>query len=396
MPIKQHGNANKMTGSTISKKIRRAVSQNKDTVLAAQELVTDLQPDPDDTVICFSGPNHSSGILHGAFSESFGDTQLIACRTAGEITPSGYIDNSLTAVVLPSGLFTTEIVTFKEVEKLSLQCIANITRQACSHLAGKVGSEYKSSHCFAMLLVDGLSMREEVIAAGINSGLDGMPLFGGSSADDVTCNNAWIYSQDEMQNNIAVLILVHTTLPFKVFKTEHFSCGSEAFVTTEIDAGKRLILKVDDYPAAEWYAKTIGVELSTLSPEIFSKYPITVKSGGHTYVRSIQSVKNNGALCFYCAVDEGMIIHIGHQGDLYDNLQKAISNVSEQVGGIELLISCDCLLRTLEARQKNLMPALSDLFIKNNAIGFSTFGEQLDGIHINQTFTAIAIGSRGA
>ena len=384
-----------MTGITISKKTRRAVSQNKDTVLAAQELLTGLQPDPGDTIICFSGANHSSGILQGAFNKLFGDTQLIACRTAGEITPSGYLDNSLTGVVLPSGLFTTEIVILKKLEKLSLQDIADTTRQACSHLAGKVGHEYKSSHCFAMLLVDGLSMKEEVIAAGINSGLDGIPLFGGSSADDVTCDNAWIYCQDEIQNNVAVLLLVHTALPFKVFKTEHFSCGSEAFVTTEVDAGARLILKVDDYPAAEWYAKTIGVELSTLSPEIFSKFPITVKSGGHTYVRSIQSVKDNGAMRFYCAVDEGMIIHIGHQSDLYDNLHKAISDVSEQVGGIELLISCDCLLRNIEARQKNLMPALSDLFIKNNAIGFSTFGEQLDGIHINQTFTGIAIGSHG-
>jgi len=385
-----------MTGITITKKIRRAVSQNKDTVLAAQELATDLQPDPDDTVICFSGPNHSSGILHGAFNALFGDTQLIACKTAGEITPSGYLDNSLTGVVLPSDLFATEIVTFEEIEKLSLQAIADTTRQAGSHLAGKVGHEYKSNHCFAMLLVDGLSMKEEIIAAGINNGLDGVPLFGGSSADNVTYKNAWIYCRGEMRNNTAALILVHTALPFKVFKTEHFSCGNEAFVTTEIDAGARLILKVDGYPAADWYAKTVGVDISTLSPDIFSKFPITVKSGGHTYVRSIQSIEDNGAMRFYCAVDEGMILHIGHQGDLYNNLHEAISDASEQVGGIELLISCDCLLRNLEARQKNLMPALSDLFIKNNAIGFTTFGEQLDGIHINQTFTGIAIGSRGA
>ena len=128
-----------MTGITISKKARRAVSQNKDTVLAAQELMTDLQPGPDDTVICFSGPNHSSETLHSIFSESFADTQLIACRTAGEITPLGYLENSLAGVVLPSCLFTTEIIALKEVENLSLQGIADTTRQACSHLAGKVG-----------------------------------------------------------------------------------------------------------------------------------------------------------------------------------------------------------------------------------------------------------------
>ena len=79
---------------------------------------------------------------------------------------------------------------------------------------------------------------------------------------------------------------------------------------------------------------------------------------------------------------------------MLDGLQVMFASLKEQLSHIDLLIGCDCLLRKLSAKQNNLIPALSELFIKNNAIGFTTFGEQLNGLHINQTFTGIAIGQQ--
>jgi hypothetical protein len=56
------------------------------------------------------------------------------------------------------------------------------------------------------------------------------------------------------------------------------------------------------------------------------------------------------------------------------------------------MLVCDCILRNLEATRTGQKEALGELFRRNNAVGFSTYGEQFGGVHINQTLTGIAIG----
>ncbi|MBL4710994.1 MAG: FIST C-terminal domain-containing protein [Gammaproteobacteria bacterium] len=382
-----------MINKSMSEGIRQAVSVDKDTASAAEELLTELQPKTGETVLCFSSAHHSTDVLEEAFQGLPADINLLACKTAGEITSAGYIDNSLTGVVLPSNTFISELTIFDKLDQLSLTQISSLTNKACTRLAEKVGHEYISNHCFAMLLIDGLSQKEEMVAAGINNGLSGIPLFGGSSADDVDFENAWIYCQNEMRNNSAALLLVYTKNPFQVFKTEHISCKEEVYVTTKVNASERQVLEVDGYPAAEWYASIINTKLSDMTNDIFAKNPVTVKLGGQTFVRAIQSIEDNGAIRFYCAIDEGILLYLGQPNDLYRSINNAIEKVSENVGKAELIIGCDCMLRYREAKQDNLIEDLSKLFIENKVIGFSTFGEQFGGMHINQTFTGIAIGS---
>lgn len=381
-----------MIMNTSPGKIKQAVSTNKNTVSAVEELIAQLMPCDEDTFLCFSGPNHSPATLESAFQSLPAHTQFIACRTAGEITPSGYLYNSLAGVVLPSDGFTSEIMVLSDIDQLSVAQISDLTNKACLRLAGKVGREYKNSHCFAMMLIDGLSQKEEIVAAGINNGLEGIPLFGGSSADDVNYENAWIYCQGEMKNNVTALLIVHTNRPFKVFKTEHITCKDEVYVTTKVNVDERQVLEIDGYLASQWYANTIGVNLSEMTNDIFAKNPVAVKSGGHTYVRSIQSISDDGALCFYCAIEEGILLHLGQPNDLYDNINNALNKISQDMNGLEVVIGFDCTLRKLEAKQDGLIADLGQLFIKHNVIGFSTFGEQYGGIHINQTFTGLAIG----
>lgn len=49
---------------------------------------------------------------------------------------------------------------------------------------------------------------------------------------------------------------------------------------------------------------------------------------------------------------------------------------------------------TLQAEKDNLITILSELFKHHHAIGFATFYEQHNGMHINQTFTGITIGAK--
>ena len=60
----------------------------------------------------------------------------------------------------------------------------------------------------------------------------------------------------------------------------------------------------------------------------------------------------------------------------------------------ELVLGCDCVLRRLETERSGIKEAIGQIFCDNNVVGFATYGEQFNAMHVNQTFTGIAIGRK--
>ena len=50
------------------------------------------------------------------------------------------------------------------------------------------------------------------------------------------------------------------------------------------------------------------------------------------------------------------------------------------------------MLRRLDAESRQVGHGIADLYRRYNVVGFETFGEQYRAMHLNQTFTGIAIG----
>ena len=61
-----------------------------------------------------------------------------------------------------------------------------------------------------------------------------------------------------------------------------------------------------------------------------------------------------------------------------------------------MILGFDCVLRRLDARNRQVSRDISELYRENNVIGFGTYGEQYRSMHLNQTFTGIAFGLRQA
>lgn len=70
-----------------------------------------------------------------------------------------------------------------------------------------------------------------------------------------------------------------------------------------------------------------------------------------------------------------------------------MAQLCEELGPPQLVLACDCILRNLEITQKDSKTAVEAVFKRHRAVGFSTYGEQYGGVHMNQTLTGIAIGS---
>jgi len=74
--------------------------------------------------------------------------------------------------------------------------------------------------------------------------------------------------------------LFETTLPFVLFQTQHFAPTDTRLVITESDCASRTVTEINGGPAAEEYARAVGLEISELNPQIFAAYPVMLKIGG--------------------------------------------------------------------------------------------------------------------
>ena len=78
--------------------------------------------------------------------------------------------------------------------------------------------------------------------------------------------------------------------------------------------------------------------------------------------------------------------------DIIDNLQNSLDELSNRMNP-QVIIGCECFFRKLEVMEKDIRDSISRIMSHHNVIGFHTYGEQINSVHVNQTFTGVAIGA---
>jgi hypothetical protein len=245
---------------------------------------------------------------------------------------------------------------------------------------------------FGLLMIDGLSIMEEQVISFLYNQLDGISIIGGSAGDDLRFKETKIYWDGRFVSDAAVFTLFETTLPFYVFKTQHFKPTEKKLVITGADPFRRIVTEINAEPAAQEFARILGLPITDLNPMVFSKYPLMLKLGDHWYVRSIQKVNEDESLSFFCAIDVGLVLTVARGDDLVSDLKDELESICRKIPEPKLIIGFDCILRKLEILEKDLLKDVGNLLNKLNFVGFSTYGEQYDSVHVNQTLTGVAIG----
>jgi hypothetical protein len=236
-------------------------------------------------------------------------------------------------------------------------------------------------------------MREDGVARAVYETLGQVPLVGGSASDDGQAKNTWIFADGLFRQDCAALVVASTPLPVMAFKTQHLEPTEKRLVITAADPRQRLVREIDGVPAARAYARQLGMNVDQLTPGIFAASPLTVRIGGSDYVRSIQRVNPDLSLTFFCSVEEGLVLRLARSCELLESLEQAFARIREQLGPPQLVLAFDCILRWAEIVQGGLERSVDQLYRANNALGFSTYGEIYQGVHINQTLTGIVLGA---
>ncbi|GAB4272073.1 MAG: FIST N-terminal domain-containing protein [Pararhodobacter sp.] len=370
--------------------IRRAEA-TADDAGAVEALVAGLGPGPFALVAVFAAPEVESADLVGRLSAALGDTPLIGCTTAGEITSGGYAEGMIVAVALTAAHFDAQTFLIPDLGRMEPQPLISDMIRARGRLSRRNPAW---SHEFAFLLVDGLSTKEDELASTLAPGLGGVPLFGGSAADGTRFLETFVFHGGRIWRNAAVLTLVRTECPVRVFKFDHFRPTETRMVVTQADPARRVVRMINAEPAAREYARLLGKDPAQLTPFTFAAHPVVVRLGGQHHVRSIRQVDENGDLIFYSAIDEGLVLTLAEPLDMVAHLAQELSALSNPTPPVGIL-ACDCVLRRMEAQEKQLSGQLSALMRAHGVTGFSTYGEQRNAMHVNQTLTGVAIYAPG-
>jgi len=73
-------------------------------------------------------------------------------------------------------------------------------------------------------------------------------------------------------------------------------------------------------------------------------------------------------------------------------LKQQLSEIERHIPNPRLILGFDCILRRLEAQEKKIGNDVRKALEGLNFVGFSTYGEQFNAVHVNQTLTGVAIG----
>ena len=97
----------------------------------------------------------------------------------------------------------------------------------------------------------------------------------------------------------------------------------------------------------------------------------------------------------WVSVGVNIVLTAMQPGPLMPNLEALFQRLEQRLGPPLLTIGCDCFLRRLEIEADGSSEQTSAFLRRQQVIGFNTYGEQFNGMHINQTFTGVAIGRPG-
>ncbi|ANT63478.1 MULTISPECIES: FIST N-terminal domain-containing protein [Roseobacteraceae] len=370
--------------------IRIAVSHQSEAAAAVTEALAALDLPEICFILAFLPEGLAPDAVAAALDAGSGGVPVFGCTTAGTITPEGYETGALLLLAFPREHFRCASMLISPLKPLEMKAIASEVRSHAARFRRTAGWNR-----LALIFADGLAKQEEMLVATLEAALGEVPVFGGSAGDNLAFEETFVLHDGQFHSNAAILLLVETDLEFQGLGFDHFLPTERQVVVTHALPEERLVFEINGAPAALEYARIVGCPVDRLSPQVFAENPMLVRQNMNYHVRAIHSVPDSHALSFLGAIDDGLILTLGRGKEIIETLEAELDTRGPEGGPPDFVLGFDCVLRKLEIEQKQLAPAVSEIFRRRRVLGFNTYGEQHCGVHVNQTFVGVAFYDPG-
>lgn len=360
------------SGYSISSNIEEAVKEIKD----------QIGSDNIKMVIFFTSTNIDVNLLALEFKKNFSTCVSFGCTTYEQIINDKKLKNAIVAMS-----FDDQII-----EDVKVEVLTNINTEESVDKAFRGFENYYKTpintlnfqNYFGITLIDGLSMAEERI---IDRIIDSTNVFfvGGSASDNLEFRQTQVFCNGKAYPNASILALIKPKAIFELIKTQSFKILNEKLIPTKVDKETRTVYEFNHIPAVKAYSQALNIEPYQLS-DYFMRNPLGLIINNQPFVKSPRKVKGN-AVIFHCEVSEGVELSLLESDNIIGETQRVLDETDYQ-NTVKGILDFDCVLRSLELKNKGLTKEYSKIFANIPTIGFSTYGEQYLS-HINQTATMI-------
>jgi hypothetical protein len=381
-------------------------------------------------------------LVDGAHSV-FEGTPWIGCTTAGELSNYGFTENSCVALAVESeyihvgiGISNNTNEKPKEAGKEAIKEALNSIKvdeyvePYIRYLAEKklpMSELIKMIPYYVLMLTTGFTCtrrgNEDDIVEGIIDVIGPrIPIFGGSSADDLNLKKTYVFCNGKIYDNSVIVALISTGLKIG-FRVEHgyvpteksmFVNKAKDYIVYELNGGTAFdkyaeVLekkKEEIWPASMklqqlgpistafmGFAKNLGMDVMKLSPiiEINCNTPLALCEykpyvKGRFWVKAIDSIVDGKYIRFTEKVPQGTALYLMKTTN-EKSLKAAQESVKESLKEVEgkgaFGIVIDCALhRWFLGKHAKLSTELMEKNMKNIPfIGMFAYGEILDGKH---------------
>jgi hypothetical protein len=362
---------------------------------AAQALTGD---DPK-LLVVFCGQSYDLAELLAGIKEVAGDTPLIGCSTAGEISTAGPGDAGVVVTALGGPGF--------EIATAASDAAGGRLREAGAEVAACLDRVPEKQHRVLLLLTDGLvGDQAEIVRGAYRVAGAGVPLVGGCAGDDLQMQATAQLHGGQVLRNAVVAAAIASDAPLGIGVRHGWRrVGSPMLVTRS--EGNRVFM-LDDAPALDVYLDRLGAPaFARNDPQGFVSFALTHPLGLSR--RSGEEVRFVAGADF----DERSLLSVAHvpqggltwfmDGDDASVLEATDAACRDALAALDThpplgLVAFDCIARRGVLGEPGLRAEVDRIasFAGGAPVaGFYTYGEiarthGISGFH-NQTLVVLAV-----
>ena len=188
---------------------------------AVADIADQLPSDGLALILIFLSPCYDPHQFVSEIAKYFENAPIYGCTTAGELAPDGWEENSVVALAFSARDFNVVARPILDLSNFRVEEGRRVGSELRHELL-RCKTEADDQRSFGIMLIDGMCQREEAVMSAIYASLDNIPIVGGSAGDGLRFEKTWVFFDGQAHTDAAVLILLSTSLPFRLFKCDNF------------------------------------------------------------------------------------------------------------------------------------------------------------------------------
>lgn len=324
----------------------------------------------------------------------FPKAQVIGTSTAGEISPEGFLNNTvvLTTMYSPESKIHGALIENGSRYPVSSK---NEIEKAMTFCGIQKNSPLSGKNAFAITFINGVHNAEETILSTLYSiiGNDSFPLAGGTAGYTGSTAVTYVSFNGRTTQDGAALLFIKTSCKFDIRQEDIFNPTGKRVLVTGADPISRTIKSLNGKPAQTVYAQQLGVSESQAGSMTFET-PFGRYLNGSMHIAALAGFTADKKIQLFARVVPNSTLELMKIGNPKEKAAETCAGILQAIPSPKFTLLMTCITRTLAFNRLHIERDIISKYRETfpTFCGFSCYGEQIGRIHCNQTLVTVVIG----